>query len=88
MNNMINKEIYEQLKEGVKPSYIDGLRHFDTSEVIQWMISYHQEVNAELLEALQGFVDLFPDVIDGDAIMLALDMAEAAIKKALGDQND
>lgn len=38
----------------------------------------------ELLEALQEFVDLFPDVIDGDAIMPALDMAEAAINKALG----
>ena len=40
----------------------------------------------ELLEALQGFVDLFPDVIDGDAIMPALDAAEAAIAKALGEK--
>ncbi len=38
----------------------------------------------ELLEALRDFVDLFPDVIDGDAIMPALDKAEAAIAKALG----
>lgn len=38
----------------------------------------------ELLEALQEFVDLFPDVIDGDAIMPALDKGMAAIAKALG----
>ncbi len=43
------------------------------------------ETNRELLEALQAFVDLFPDVIDGDAIMPALDKAEAAITKALGE---
>ncbi|WP_368928389.1 hypothetical protein [Mixta calida] len=39
----------------------------------------------ELLEALQEFVDLFPDVIDGDAIMPALDKGMAAIAKALGN---
>ncbi len=40
----------------------------------------------DLLEALQGFVDLFPDVIDGDAIMPALDKAYAAIAKAIGEE--
>ncbi|EKY1941947.1 hypothetical protein RA231_000317 [Cronobacter turicensis] len=38
----------------------------------------------DLLEALQEFVDLFPDVIDGDAIMPALDKGYAAIAKAMG----
>lgn len=41
----------------------------------------------DLLEALQEFVDLFPDVIDGDAVMPALDLAYAAIARALG-KND
>ncbi|ELY4601548.1 hypothetical protein SM003_004238 [Cronobacter malonaticus] len=40
----------------------------------------------DLLEALQDFVDLFPDVIDGDAIMPALDKAYAAIAKAIGEE--
>lgn len=40
----------------------------------------------DLLEALQGFVDLFPDVIDGDAIMPALDKGYAAIAKAIGEE--
>ncbi|EOI1436358.1 hypothetical protein ACMW09_001544 [Cronobacter malonaticus] len=40
----------------------------------------------DLLEALQEFVDLFPDVIDGDAIMPALDKAYAAIAKAIGEE--
>ncbi|ELY4420451.1 hypothetical protein SMZ52_000913 [Cronobacter sakazakii] len=40
----------------------------------------------DLLEALQGFVDLFHDVIDGDAIMPALDKAYAAIAKAIGEE--
>lgn len=75
---MTDKEIYEQLKEGVNPSYIDALRHFDTSEVIQWMISYHQEVNAELLEALQAVVRVADRATD------EFDMARAAIAKALG----
>ncbi|EGT4449054.1 hypothetical protein AUM83_03765 [Cronobacter sakazakii] len=40
----------------------------------------------DLLEALQEFVDLFPDVIDGDAIMPALDKGYAAIAKAIGEE--
>ena len=40
----------------------------------------------DLLEALQEFVDLFPDVIDGDAIMPALDKGYAAISKAIGEE--
>ncbi|ELY7489209.1 hypothetical protein ACI49Z_003942 [Cronobacter turicensis] len=40
----------------------------------------------DLLEALQEFVDLFPDVIDGDAIFPALDKGYAAIAKAIGEE--
>lgn len=82
---MTDKEIYEQLKEGVNPSYIDGLRNFDTSEVIQWMISYHQEVNAELLEALQDVLyelSITREVHDG-----TIRQDDSAIARALG-KND
>lgn len=78
---MTDKEIYEQLKEGANPSYIDGLRHFDTSEVIQWMISYHQEVNAELLDALEMMI-LFSKPTKANSAALA--NAHAVINKALG----
>lgn len=37
----------------------------------------------DLLAALQEFVSLFPDVIDGDAVIPTIDMAEAAIQRAL-----
>ncbi|MFW0857006.1 hypothetical protein QMS86_13920 [Cronobacter dublinensis] len=50
------------------------------------LAEYSEPVNESLLEALQGFVDLFPDVIDGDAIMPALDKAYAAIAKAIGEE--
>lgn len=48
---MSDDKIYQQLKAGVSPRHIEGIKGFDESEVIQWMISYHEENNHALLEA-------------------------------------
>lgn len=43
----------------------------------------------DLLAALQEFVSLFPDIIEGDAVIPTIEMAEAAIERALhGDDAD
>ncbi len=62
--------------EGVYFTFDDTVIHRSDIDLMQ--------AAPELLEALQEFVGLFPDVIDGDAIMPALDKGMAAIAKALG----
>lgn len=53
---MNDDEIYQKLKSGEAPRYIKGIEGFDDSELVQWMASYHEQVKAELLEALQEMV--------------------------------
>jgi len=80
-----DNEIYQSLKSGLSPRYIEGMENFDDSEVVQWLVSYHEEVKSELLEALQAMLNKaykqnwnenYPDEIE---------LAQAAIAKALGN---
>lgn len=49
---MTDAERYQKLREGMSPTYIDGLKDFDMEEIIQWMISYHSDKQQELVDAL------------------------------------
>lgn len=77
---MNDDEIYQKLKSGEAARYIKGIEGFDDSELVQWMASYHEEVKAELLEAI---LDLkFKLYGSGNASP----KIEQVIKKALGQQ--
>ena len=72
----------EYVVDGV--TYVD---HICNCEVINGESPEARLIAAapDLLAALQEFVDLFPDVIDGDAIMSVLDKGMTAISKATGE---
>ena len=81
---MNDDEIYQKLKSGEAPRYIKGIEGFDDSELVQWMASYHEQVKAELLEALQLMVRKAQKQNWQDNYPTELGKAKAAIDKALG----
>lgn len=82
---MNDDEIYQKLKSGEAPRYIKGIEGFDDSELVQWMASYHEQVKAELLEALQELVHADCHSVRNSTVQInALKKATLAIERALG----
>lgn len=82
---MNDDEIYQKLKSGEAPRYIKGIEGFDDSELVQWMASYHEQVKAELLEALEELVHADCHSVRNSTVHInALKKAAHAIERALG----
>jgi len=86
---MNDDEIYQKLKSGEAPRYIKGIEGFDDSEIVQWMASYHEQVKAEILEALQEMVAIvkkhtYPQPDKPSSTYGRMEAAEAVIARALG----
>lgn len=81
---MSDDDIYQKLRSGESPRYIKGIEGFDDSELVQWLVSYHEDIKAELIGVLQAMLNKAYKQNWNDQYPNEVEAAQAAIAKALG----
>lgn len=85
---MADNEIFERLKAGENPRFIEDISDYDQEEVIQFIIGFHEDRQSLLISALQCLLEIYDDQ-SGKAWTTAskrraLDAAHEAVNKAIG----